>query len=784
MTPSRPSLLPALLMLYGCEPAAPPATGPDSPCASDATLEGGVCVPVSCGAVPWAGEAVDAWVDASAAQGGDGSIDAPFRGIQEALDAGATGVLAVQPGAYEGALTLSDAQDGLRLLGRCSALVTLLASDDEPAISIASDSGGAEMELRGLTVQGGFTGIALDSGALSLSDVAVRDAIGVGVSVATPSGGSTARLSVADLVIDEVSAATGIAANSPWAGGFGLLALPDAVVEGEGLSVEGTASYGFWGFGADIDLERLDVRDAVGLGLAASQRASLHLGQLTVSGVADDTYGSGFGGMGLFVESRSQVDVKDDTHIEGVSWYGVMLYGSDGQVAADLGGLTLDDAVGYGAYVYNGAMTLRDCDLRGMAPWESSLGPIGPWGAVAWTASLSLERCTLGTDGGQVLATERSTVTITDSDIDGSSNVDPGNACLSVSDSTAEVVDTTIHDCQGSAILAGRGTLERSSVVSLSGVDLASNGAVLDQDASKIAVPLQLKHSRLVAEHTTITDSVEAALLLDLDSVAELTDVDIEGVSRGDGLAMAIGVVVQGGSQLSGEDLVVRDVEGIGAYVTGGRLDCAGCEVSDTSFAGIWGAGRAALHLTSTSVSHIVHDANAGGGVGIGVEQSSSYPPFHPLPSLYLSDARVEDVELAALFLDGPGSYKVIDSVLEAGNASFVPHYPSSNAIFVTGGAGRWSGRWGGTGGLLLQGDELIGGDGGAIFLDQSSATLSDLSFDGASPELVLNRCGEAPEPEGIDEIAEVVSCDDHAYDYDVIFTHWYLYTLPIAYEG
>jgi len=752
----------------GCTQERRPA--PDAPCASGESLEGEACVPATCGAPPWADAEVAAWVDASAPEGGDGSLDAPFLEVQEALDEGLTGLVAVAPGDYTADLSWTEAQDGLRLLGRCSSLVTLHGSGDGPTVSVDLGSKRISAELGGLTIDGGSPGLAVDSGALTLTDVVVHATSGAGVTVADPIGSANASLSLRSVDIEEVSAGRGIWGASTWSRGVGLLAGYGARIDGDSLSVAGTAAYGVWTLGADADLDALSVQDAMGLGIAASVGSTVRIGALEVSGVGDDTSRTGFAGMGLFVESSSTMTVEHP-RLEGLSWYGAYLYGASGSVEADLGDFTLDDAVGYGIFSYLAELSLSGCQITGLQPQPIDGGTSGAWGIGAWTPEATLDDCALAMDGAQIFATEGSTLRISDSNIDGSAHRDDYFGCLQLADSYAEVTDTTIRDCEGAAILGD------SSDLYLRGVTLDASGAVSDGDDGVVAPPIELRGSSLVAEQLTLTDSLEVAMLLEDDSVAWLKDVDIDGVRRADDLAMAIGLLVQEGSRLEADDLSIHDVEGIGSYVMNGGLQCMGCEVSDATFAGIWGAGRASVSLLSSTIQRISHDESTGGGVGIGMDLSTSVVPFGAFPRLYISDSRIEDVERTAIYLEGAGTYLVQDSLLEAGSVPATTIYPYSNAVFVTDGVSRWP-QQGGGGGLLLERDELVGGNGGAIFLDASSATLRDLRFTDTTYTVIENRCDGVPEPEGIDDLSDTLRCADQAYDSRVELLSWYLYSL------
>ncbi|MDP6931928.1 MAG: hypothetical protein QGG40_03390 [Myxococcota bacterium] len=77
-----PLLLALLLTACGTDPE--PLT-----CAEGELLDGDACVPEACGTGTWGDLETDGdtiYVDASAEDGGDGSMDRPFTVIQEGLD--------------------------------------------------------------------------------------------------------------------------------------------------------------------------------------------------------------------------------------------------------------------------------------------------------------------------------------------------------------------------------------------------------------------------------------------------------------------------------------------------------------------------------------------------------------------------------------------------------------------------------------------------------------------------------------------------------------------------
>ena len=135
------------------------------------------CVPEECAVGRWGGLTVDAdtvYVDASGPDVGDGSEEAPYRVIQEGLDAageGGSGTVVVAAGTYVENLLLTGDHDGVHLAGRCRGLVMLDASGGEEDESGIRADGGVfsteEWTVSGVTVAGAPQGgIWLTGGSL------------------------------------------------------------------------------------------------------------------------------------------------------------------------------------------------------------------------------------------------------------------------------------------------------------------------------------------------------------------------------------------------------------------------------------------------------------------------------------------------------------------------------------------------------------------------------------------------------------------------------------------
>lgn len=763
----------ALLLGVALGACTPERDQAPSACASGETLAEDGCVPASCGGPPWADETVAVWVSADAADGGDGSERAPFRTIGEGLDAATLvggGVVAVRPGTYAESLTLGEEHDGVRVLGRCAELVRLDAVEDEAGVEASLPAGGAGAFLSGLRLVGGVPGVWLESGPLSLQEVVVDESVGAGVLVGSWDSRTNAVLSLEQVEVR----GTGFDGSRKYTEkGAGMVLLTGATLDAREVLVEDSASYGVWAFGADAELRELRVEGASGVGVAASAAAELTLTDSVITGVEDGQIE--FGGLGVFVESGSKVRAER-LAISDTAWYGVFLYGEYGGAAAVFEDLEIARAVGYGLFAYLGEVEVHGCELDELQPAGTGEDAFGPWGLAVWTGRMALSDCQLAVEGAQVYATEGSTLEITDSAINGSNGREEYNACLQGTDSELHLSRTDLTRCQRNSILA------EQSELSLTDVTVRASGSEDDSDATGIWVPVQLSGSTLQASRLQILESRGAALLLDQGSHAIMEETLIKGVHNNDVYKSAVGVAVQLGSSLDASALELREVEGVGLFLSDATASCSGCSFEDLEFAGLLSHGSSTLSLDGTRIEGVSSDDSLGGGVGVAVLGEERYDRLTPPPRLSLSNTEVASVELAAVYLEGQGSYRLRDSRLEAGTSEATFVYPASNAIFATGGTRPWNPVAFPDTGLLLDGVELVGGDGGAIFLDGSSATLRDLTFTDVGKTLVQDRCEGVATPEGVEDIEDPELCP--TYDYPLGLLDWYLYTISFETEG
>jgi len=119
-----------------------------------------------CGAAPWGAIPVDSstvYVDASFAGASDGSSAKPFRTVQAAVDAAASGaIVAIAAGTYAESVVVSG--KAIKLWGRCPSAVGIVSSGGNAALTFSGASA-AKSEAHQIAVTGDGRGIAVLAGA-------------------------------------------------------------------------------------------------------------------------------------------------------------------------------------------------------------------------------------------------------------------------------------------------------------------------------------------------------------------------------------------------------------------------------------------------------------------------------------------------------------------------------------------------------------------------------------------------------------------------------------------
>ncbi len=147
--------------------------GTPTPCVAD---------PALCTSAPWGGKppGVDALhVKMGAPANGDGSADAPFASLVDALSAAKPGAtLALHPGDYAGPVVIDKT---LHIRGRCAAQVKLQATTGQAALTVSVNGSAAAVELAGLSVAGQVPGLRITGGKVRARHLNIHSALHFGV---------------------------------------------------------------------------------------------------------------------------------------------------------------------------------------------------------------------------------------------------------------------------------------------------------------------------------------------------------------------------------------------------------------------------------------------------------------------------------------------------------------------------------------------------------------------------------------------------------------------------
>jgi hypothetical protein len=272
------------ILLTACSDQTPPpgtdASPADTACAEGEIDDGGACVPEACGTGTW-GDVVGAafFVDAAAAEGGDGSQAAPLRAIQDGADAAGDaggGVVAVAAGAYLENLSLGRSHDAVEISGRCAELVVLDGSgggDDMATVHMSASN--AEVVLRGLTITGGPRGgVVAQAGTMRVHDSGITGNVTAGVVVL----GADTTVVLTGTIVSE----TRMSEDGDW--GLGIHVQAGATLQAGACAVTGNHSVGVLANheGTTVDLVDTNVSETrptqestMGIGVAVQDGAHL-----------------------------------------------------------------------------------------------------------------------------------------------------------------------------------------------------------------------------------------------------------------------------------------------------------------------------------------------------------------------------------------------------------------------------------------------------------------------------------------------------------------------------
>lgn len=429
---------------------------------------------------------------------------------------------------------------------------------------------------------------------------------------------------------------------------------------------------------------------------------------------------------------------------------------------------TLHDIEGWGILLQDSALDLYDVSIQNIAFDGSSTS-----GGSANGGGLFGERCAVG---GAALLVESLVGT----------GIRVESCALTLDGLAAREIDKTSLGKAGQGIVlkGGEATLSDVSVehtlefgiavsqgsFSVDGLDVrdvvkrpgeeASTGVELGVGSVFDATDITLEHN----------DGLGLTMLPT--ATATIESLDVSTTWRTADFAVAVGVYLDEAS-LEVARLWVHDTSGPGIVLAeGATLRCETCRIEDNSFAGAVVLRGSSLSLgPDSTVTGTGVDQAMGGGVGILTRGTEDQPTLLDLVGVSLaSNSR------AGLYLDGPGTYDLVDSQFEGGIADATPAWPSRNAILAVDGVTPWTGE----SGLRLRGCLLHDAAEGALVLSASSATLDGNTWDENSPDVVQQGCAsDTAHPEGLDEVSAAEICA--AGDRPVDAMEWYLIGNDVA---
>jgi len=387
-------------------------------------------------------------------------------------------------------------------------------------------------------------------------------------------------------------------------------------------------------------------------------------------------------------------------------------------------------------------------------------GMVGVY-ALGGGAEVRMTRCTVDTPEWGVVLDADSTARLTDTLVAG------GTIGLAAQNGGTGLVESSRFEDQEHQAIVSFG---EGSHLELQGVEV---GPGEGEDVMAAVGVIAGGGGVVDAEGLRVRNTGRAGVAADGEgSEVHLEDADIDGVQRLPQDVFASGVVAQVGGGIFATEVTVQRIEGDGLVATRGSLSCTACSIEGASRAGAVTNGGE-LELRQTTIRGTNEDANTGGGVGLLANPSSVDPTRQT--RVLLVDTHLEDNHLGALYLDGPGSYQVMDSTLAGPAAPPAEAMLAPYAVLARDGIERWDEDE--QTGLLLDGVTIEAAGAVGALLDASSATFVDTTWNGGDPDVVTQACGEEdPSPEGLDQTGEAEICPT----YDRLYEHIVLDTLLV----
>ncbi len=634
----------------------------DATCPDGQLLDGERCVPADCGQGTWGALELDApaiYVDAAAEDGGDGSIDAPLTRVDEALELAEDEEVArvlLAAGVYDGPLTLKSSLDGLTIAGRCAALVNLAGDGESPTLLLEPGRGepGAGLALEGVTVTGGYYGVVVTEGSLSLESVVLSDNTVVGLEME----GELSLVSVHEVQVLRTAVGEGRMASSS----AGVLVASGARLEGAGLELEGNGRVGLLvdGEGSAVELEDLIVTatepldsGAYGLGVYAQQGAALTLLRASV-----DLNTSV--GVGIVAASADLAELTvTSTSSDGDGALGRGVSAESGAVVA-IRASAIQDNQEYGLYASGEGtqVTLIDATVAGTAP--SGAGEHGEGARVQDGAKLVVSGSVFADNAtnGVIVNGEGSELSLTRSEVREtacSDAIGEGIGVLIGGGAAVEIQDSSLVENCGD----GLGVTDLGSTATASGTELSRNwaasstvdasGAHAVDGASLTLIDCELSENRgfgVSASGAGTLVALDASLIRD-------TRAREDGGGGG-------GVGVLDGASLVVTDSRVQGSQNLGIWVSGvgSAADLDGVEIVDVArdgdvlALGVQADEGARLSMRSSTVQGVE-------GIGVGVAGSGTRAT--------LEDLRVLDIRASPKLVVGVGVVAQLDASLVAG---------------------------------------------------------------------------------------------------------------------
>lgn len=736
---------PLLVLLAGCPGPEPDTAAPALQCPEGTVADGDACVPEHCGVGTWGDlEPGDGSlrVDPSAAEGGDGSADAPFSTIGAALDAAAeqgNDHVVLAAGTYTETLSLGTDHAGLHLEGRCADLVVLDASGggDETG-GIELDLAASSAEVSGLTVQGSnYAGVLALSGEVTLRQAVIRENAYSGV------GAIQGGLHGTDLVLEDCELVENM--------GAGLMAFESGVTVTVRDSVIRDSQAGGSG--------------VVGVGLAIQQGAALVLASSEVSGNRHQGLLADGGGTTVTVEDST----IRDTHAADSGLYGFGIQVSGGASVEITGSeLSANAHAAVSAGEEGTEVVIRDSLL-----YDTRLTGTGLYGVgvqVGEQGTLTVENTEIHTNrtAGILASDEGTSATVRDSVVRDTTPDEAGDSGMGIQaqeGARLEVEGCEVADNATSGIYAtGEGTVAEVGDTEVKGTRPDDNARYgLGMGASSGA--------SLSASDFTLEGNWCSGLL----ASGEGTTVTLSGGTvvdtlTGEVYTVGIGLSAGKGASVTATDVAVDSTEGPGLYVSGegSTLSCTACTVVDSTFAGAVTVAGGELLLDGSTVTGTEESSNLGGGVGLYADPWDESPPI-----LDVTDSSVEENPIAGAWLAGAGRYVITGTTLRGGEGELRGSLDRcGDAVYAREGVTAWDDSTG----LWLTDNTLSDGHGAGLFLDDASATIEGNDWSQNAVDLVVQGtdCDHLPQGADTPDLETVEACP--TYDYSTCDDTFSLY--------